>query len=309
MLPEQAIQPLDTSTVRQLHSGQVIVDIESIVKELIENALDANAHSIDVKLVNNGLKLIQVKDDGYGIDEKSRSCMGYRYHTSKITTMDDLERLKTLGFRGEALNSICALSKTFQITTKTKQDALAMQYELDCLGKQTSKKPIGSISHSGTIISAYQSFFNIPVRRQMAQKTFSFKRIQDMMIKYSLVYPWVRFALTSAVDAIGVGSARATHNKWLQPATSGTMKAIATAYGTQLCDMLEHHYVKVTESQLSMECVLAKPNADPNIVYRGERIHIFVNKRPVNYAKCDLKELVSMARNGFHRGTYNFFNF
>ncbi|KAI7860072.1 histidine kinase-like ATPase, partial [Circinella umbellata] len=64
----QTIQPLDKSTVRKLHSGQVIIDIESIVKELIENALDAHAHSIDVKLVDNGLNLIQVMDDGHGID-------------------------------------------------------------------------------------------------------------------------------------------------------------------------------------------------------------------------------------------------
>ena len=120
-----------------------------------------------------------------------------------------------------------------------------------------SEKPVGSIPHTGTIISAHRPFFNIPVRRQMEQKTFSFKRIQDLLIKYSLVYPMVRFALTS------VGSSRGI-KKWIQPSTSGVMNAIVAAYGSQLSDMLEHHHVTAPNKQLSIECVLAKPNAGNN---------------------------------------------
>ncbi|KAG2226723.1 hypothetical protein INT45_001070, partial [Circinella minor] len=202
---------------------------------------------------------------------------------------------------GEALNSICTLSEKFQITTKTRNETLAKQYEFDYLGKQISEKPIGSIAHTGTIISAYKPFFNIPVRRQMEQKSFSFKRIQDLLTKYSLVYPMVRFALTS------VGPSRGT-KKWIQPSTSGVMNAIVAAYGSQLSNMLEHRFITTSDNQLSIECVLAKPNAGniyilykyPDIVYRGERIHVYINKRPVNYSKCDLKELVSLARKRFN---------
>ncbi|KAI9495913.1 hypothetical protein BDB00DRAFT_177043 [Zychaea mexicana] len=300
MQHDRAIEALDKTTVRRLHSGQVIVDIDSIVKELIENALDANARSIDVKLVDNGLKLVQVKDDGHGIDSESRPLMGQRYHTSKITSMDDLKHLTTLGFRGEALNSICALSETFQITTKTENDTLAMQYELDRSGNQTSHQPIGLISHTGTLVSAYKPFFNVPVRQQMIQRSFSFKRIQDLLTRYSLIYPEIRFALTSSVDGVGALSRISGANKWVKPATTGIMKSIATVYGSQLVDMLEHHRLTAAADQLSMECVLAKPNADPATVYRGERVHVYINKRPVNHAKCDLKEIVALARKRYN---------
>ena len=122
----------------------------------------------------------------------------------------------------------------------------------------SSEKPVGSIPHTGTIILAHKPFFNIPVRRQMEQKAFSFKRIQDLLTKYSLAYPMVRFALTS------IGASRGT-KKWIQPSTSSVMNAIVAAYGSQLSDMLEHHHVTALDKQLSIECVLAKPNAGNSI--------------------------------------------
>ncbi|KAI7898389.1 DNA mismatch repair protein pms1, partial [Cokeromyces recurvatus] len=98
------IKVLDKATVRNLHSGQVIVDIESITKELLENSIDANATSIELVFINNGIESIQIKDNGDGIEEKDRLYVAKRHFTSKLTTFEDLESTLTFGFRGEALN-------------------------------------------------------------------------------------------------------------------------------------------------------------------------------------------------------------
>ncbi|KAI9310435.1 histidine kinase-like ATPase, partial [Dichotomocladium elegans] len=94
------IRTLDKNIAQRLHTGQVIVDVESIVKELIENSLDAHASNVDILLVDNGLTEIQVKDDGCGIPEKDRTTMAKLYTTSKIAHYNDLKYLKTFGFRG-----------------------------------------------------------------------------------------------------------------------------------------------------------------------------------------------------------------
>src|SRR5436190_22967277 len=105
------ILPLPQDVAERIAAGEVIERPVSVVKELLENALDAGAHEIRIEIRGGGLRLIRVIDDGYGIpeDELERACV--RHTTSKISTVDDLERLHTLGFRGEALASIAAVSE------------------------------------------------------------------------------------------------------------------------------------------------------------------------------------------------------
>uniref|UniRef100_Q0VA67 Pms1 protein n=1 Tax=Xenopus tropicalis TaxID=8364 RepID=Q0VA67_XENTR len=135
---------LPSATIRLLSSSQVITSVVSVVKELVENALDANATSIEIKLENFGFDKIEVRDNGKGIKSDDTPVMGVKHYTSKINSHDDLETLETYGFRGEALASICSVAEV-HIATKTLEDDFSKLYILDSSGHVVSQKP----SHLG----------------------------------------------------------------------------------------------------------------------------------------------------------------
>ncbi|XP_041910219.1 PMS1 protein homolog 1 isoform X5 [Arvicola amphibius] len=138
------MKQLPAATVRLLSSSQIITSVVSVVKELIENSLDAGATSIDVKLENYGFDKIEVRDNGEGIKAVDVPVMAVKYYTSKINSHEDLESLTTYGFRGEALGSICSVAEVV-VTTRTAADDFSTQYVLDGSGHILSQKP----SHLG----------------------------------------------------------------------------------------------------------------------------------------------------------------
>uniref|UniRef100_A0A7M4EZ24 PMS1 homolog 1, mismatch repair system component n=1 Tax=Crocodylus porosus TaxID=8502 RepID=A0A7M4EZ24_CROPO len=191
------MKQLSAETVRLLSSSQVITSVVSVVKELIENSLDANATSIDVKLENYGFDKIEVRDNGDGIKAADVPVMAIKHYTSKISCPEDLEHLTTYGFRGEALGSICCISEV-AITTKTSVDDFSTQYILDSSGHVTSQKP----SHlgQGTTVTVLKLFKNLPVRKQFystAKKCKDeLKKIQDLLMAYGIIKPELRIILT-----------------------------------------------------------------------------------------------------------------
>uniref|UniRef100_A0A7N4NUD8 PMS1 homolog 1, mismatch repair system component n=1 Tax=Sarcophilus harrisii TaxID=9305 RepID=A0A7N4NUD8_SARHA len=140
------MKQLPAATIRLLSSSQVITSVISVVKELIENSLDAGATNIDVKLENYGFDKIEVRDNGDGIKAVDAPVMAIKHYTSKINSHEDLENLTTYGFRGEALGSICCIAEVL-ITTKTAADNFSTQYALDSSGHIVSQKP----SHLGQV--------------------------------------------------------------------------------------------------------------------------------------------------------------
>lgn len=124
-----AISALPPTTVRQLGSHQLLTDPSSIVKELIDNALDARAKSIFIDITANTIDYIQVKDDGHGIPDEDRALACRRYCTSKIRDFNDLKQVggKWLGFRGEALASVADMSSTVYITTRVEGESVAVK--------------------------------------------------------------------------------------------------------------------------------------------------------------------------------------
>lgn len=129
LVPWPGIAALPTATSRQLSSGQVLVDSSSIVKELIDNALDARAKSIFVDITANTVDSIQVKDDGHGIPAEDRAMVCRRYCTSKIRDFQDLRDIggRWLGFRGEALCSMAEMSDAISVTTRVEGEPVAMK--------------------------------------------------------------------------------------------------------------------------------------------------------------------------------------
>ncbi|XP_044072238.1 PMS1 protein homolog 1 isoform X2 [Siniperca chuatsi] len=190
------MKQLPPDTVRLLSSSQVITSVVNVVKELMENSLDAGASSIDIKLENYGLDRIEVRDNGHGVKAVDAPVMAVRHFTSKICSHEDLERLETYGFRGEALGSICAVAEV-AVTTKTVEDDISTQYTLNFTGGIVSQKP----SHlgQGTTVSVLKLFKNLPVRRQYYSSTKKckeeLKKVQDLLMAYAIIKPDLRLTL------------------------------------------------------------------------------------------------------------------
>ncbi|XP_053454345.1 PMS1 protein homolog 1 isoform X6 [Nycticebus coucang] len=218
------MKQLPAATVRLLSSSQIITSVVSVVKELVENSLDAGATSIDVKLENYGFDKIEVRDNGEGIKAVDAPVMAVKFYTSKISSHEDLENLTTYGFRGEALGSICCIAEVL-ITTRTAADNFSTQYVLDGSGHILSQKP----SHlgQGTTVTALRLFKNLPVRKQFystAKKCKDeIKKVQDLLITYGVLKPDLRIMfvhnkilkLSPWVGAMA-SQLTATPNSWAQ---------------------------------------------------------------------------------------------
>ncbi|WYZ42957.1 hypothetical protein EsH8_VI_000656 [Colletotrichum jinshuiense] len=192
-----SISQLSQSTIRQLGSAILIVSPVSVIKELIDNAIDANASIIEISISANTVDKIQVRDNGHGINAQDYDALGRRAHTSKLRSFEELQYKgrQTLGFRGEALASVNIVSK-LRITTKTDQDKVATLLTLDpkC-GGVLDKKPVpGSV---GTTMDVSDMFATLPVRRQQAIKESkkSYGHIKELLYTCALTRPHVRISL------------------------------------------------------------------------------------------------------------------
>ncbi|KAF2855483.1 hypothetical protein T440DRAFT_550887 [Plenodomus tracheiphilus IPT5] len=191
------IAALPPTTARQIGSGQVLVDPSSVVKELIDNALDARAKSIFIDITANTVDTIQVKDDGHGIPAEDRPLVCRRYCTSKIRDLRDLKEVggKWLGFRGEALSSMAELSSSILVTTRVEGEPVAVKLKFQRDGELVN---IERESHPvGTTVKITGFFEQIPVRKQTAIKSSSkwLAKIRHLLQAYAFARSAVRFRL------------------------------------------------------------------------------------------------------------------
>ena len=127
---------LNENTVKLISSGQVVTSVSNVIKELIENSLDAKATTIEVKLANYGLDLIEVKDNGIGVASEDIESMVKNHHTSKIKEFEDISHLDSYGFRGEALSSLCSYVECLEVVSKRDQDKMAKCARFDNNGRK-----------------------------------------------------------------------------------------------------------------------------------------------------------------------------
>ncbi|HID09121.1 TPA: DNA mismatch repair protein MutL, partial [Candidatus Micrarchaeota archaeon] len=154
-----SITKLPDQLINQIAAGEVIERPSSIVKELVENSLDAGANEIHVDLEQGGVRLIRVRDNGHGIEKDELALALTRHATSKIASLDDLEAVASLGFRGEALPSIASVSVT-TVKSLSQNDDQAWQLQADNGHTVLEPKPA---SHAvGTTIEVRDLFFNVP---------------------------------------------------------------------------------------------------------------------------------------------------
>ncbi|XP_033990117.1 PMS1 protein homolog 1 isoform X3 [Trematomus bernacchii] len=269
------MKQLPPDTVRLLSSSQVITSVLNVVKELMENSLDAGATSLDIKLENYGLDRIEVRDNGHGIKAEDTPVMALTHFTSKIFCHEDLERLETYGFRGEALGSICAVAEV-AVITKTEEEDISTQYTLNFTGQIVSQKP----SHlgQGTTVSVLKLFKNLPVRRQYYSTTKKckeeLKKVQDLLLAYAIIKPELRLTLIHNKVVVWQKAKVADHRSAL----------VATLGASTVANLLPCHH-RQEQPEIVLEGFFPKPGADYSSTSSSnpDKTFIYINNRPVHH--------------------------
>lgn len=259
------IQVLDQVTIDKIAAGEVIERPASIVKELVENAIDAGASSVTVEIKDGGIDFIRVTDNGCGIAHDEVRSAFLRHSTSKIRNVEDLLRISSLGFRGEALSSIAAVTKT-ELITKEEDAEAGTKYVIEG-GKEVSLEETGS--PNGTTFLVHQLFYNVPARRKFLKTPVTEAgHVQDLLIHLALSHPEVAFLFKN------------NNQEKLRTSGNGKLKdVIYNVYGRDIAaNLLEMDY---ETGGLRITGYLGKP-----VITRGNRNfeNLFVNGRYVKSA-------------------------
>ncbi|KAK0909050.1 ATP-binding mismatch repair protein [Friedmanniomyces endolithicus] len=191
------IKAIEGRSVHQIQSGQVIVDLNSVVKELVENSLDAGATSIEVRFKNQGLDTVEVQDNGKGIAPEDFDTVALKHHTSKLSSYEDLASLDTFGFRGEALSSLCALSKFHVLTARVEDGAVGKSLDFEVSGKL--KSTTVASAQKGTTVTVDELFYNLPVRWKELEKNVKreYGKVLSLLYAYACISVGVRFSVSN----------------------------------------------------------------------------------------------------------------
>src|SRR5271167_434035 len=193
------IRILPETVANKIAAGEVVERPASVVKELLENTLDAGARSIRIETESGGKRLIRVIDDGCGMNHDDALLAFERHATSKLRTADDLLSIATLGFRGEALPSIAAISRLL-LETRTPEEEQGTRIEF-AGGKLISVKPAGI--PAGTSISVADIFYSVPARRKfLKSETTELGHIASLVTHYALAHPETHFVLKTPSQVI-----------------------------------------------------------------------------------------------------------
>ncbi|XP_063850292.1 mismatch repair endonuclease PMS2-like isoform X2 [Scylla paramamosain] len=192
----KGIKAIDKTTVHRICSGQVVLTLAIGVKELVENSLDAGATSVEVRLKDHGATLLEVSDNGRGVEEHDFEGLTLKHHTSKIQDFGDVVGVKTFGFRGEALSSLCALSD-LTITTRHGSSDVATKLTYDHNGKLISRA--ATSRQVGTTVSLQGLFSTLPVRHKEFLRNVKkeFNKMVQVLYGYCLISTGVRITCTN----------------------------------------------------------------------------------------------------------------
>ncbi|WP_414697351.1 DNA mismatch repair endonuclease MutL [Peptacetobacter sp. AB845] len=254
------INLLDEITINKIAAGEVVERPASIVKELVENSIDAGADRIIIEVENGGKSLIKITDNGCGIPSSEVKKCFLRHATSKIDKIDDLFNLFTLGFRGEALASICAVSK-LEMTTKFEDEAVGTKITL-VGGNVESKEAVGA--NTGTSIVIKDLFFNTPARKKFLKTDHAeLMNITDIVNKLAIGYPNVKFRYLNA-GKLMVNT----------PGDGKLLSAVRSIYSRETAENL---------IEINYDCSLFKIDGyiGNNNIYRSNRNlqHVYINGR------------------------------
>ncbi len=254
---------LPENVASRIAAGEVVERPASVVKEMVENSLDAQATRIEIEAIDGGKKLLKIRDNGIGIPADEVALAFRRYATSKLQTASDLEHIQTLGFRGEALSSIASVSIT-TCTTRYQGADIGVRIRLEG-GNVVSSAPTGR--PQGTEIIIEDLFYNVPARRKFLHSDLTERRHIDAFItRYAIAYPGTAFVLNhngrEYIRTTGSGNAR---------------EALLNVYGADLGGAM----LAVPEAEAPAGPVVVRGFVGPTNVHRANRgyLTIFINGR------------------------------
>ena len=266
---------LDDLTINKIAAGEVIERPASVVKELVENSIDAGADNISIEIKNGGISYIRITDNGKGIAADDLEIAFERHATSKIRKAEDLETVKSMGFRGEALASIAAIARV-ELVTKTEEDSVGHKITVEG-GKIISKEEVGC--PKGTSITIENLFFNTPVRYKFLKKDFTESGyIEDAVTRIALVNSNIAIKYVNAGKTV------------IQTSGNGNLNDIVYGiYGKDIAENIMN--VEYYFEDMAVKGVIGNPS-----IARSNRANqlFFVNKR---YVKD--KTLTSAAEQAF----------
>ncbi len=252
------IHVLPAELASQIAAGEVVERPASVVKELVENALDAGARRVDVEIEGGGRGLVRVADDGLGMTPEEAALAFERHATSKLRSAEDLFALGTMGFRGEALPSIAAVST---VTVTTREAEADQGYRLAVGG---AGAPVGAAR--GTVVEVRDLFARVPARLKFLKaEATEAAHVTDVVTRLALAHPRVHFTLKSGGRAVA---------DWPpHPDLVERAKAVLARRGA-----IELHYVRRVEGEVAVEACLAAPSESATT---SRNCHLFVNRRTV----------------------------
>ncbi|PRW39172.1 mismatch repair endonuclease PMS2 [Chlorella sorokiniana] len=275
-----AIKPIDREAVHRICSGQVILDLATAVKELVENALDAGATAIEIRLKEYGSELLEVADNGHGVSPDNYQALTLKYHTSKIEGFDDLQELATFGFRGEALSSLCAVADVSVVTRTAEQD-VGVRLSYDHNGRLVGQA--GAARTVGTTVAVRDLFKRLPVRHKEFVRHIKreYARLVGLLQAYALICTGVRLVCTNQVG----NGARTT-----VVSTQGGRSIrdnILAVFGGKAVEGMESLEVQVDADGTAVTIAgwVSKATASSGRA-AGDRQFFFLNGRPVDLPKA-----------------------
>src|SRR5262245_17800264 len=279
------IRVLPDDIANRIAAGEVVERPASIVKELIENSLDAGATKITVHIEEGGRKTIRVTDNGEGMGAEDAATCLLRHATSKLYNPDDLFSIRTLGFRGEALPSIASVSR---LTVETQaEDGIGTTIEV--AGGQIVARREGSFPQ-GTQITVEDLFYNVPARRKfLRSESYELSQVTSYCTHYALAFPEIHFILRS-----GSFEVLAT------PAVPDFRERVFQVFGNDLLDELVEHRKEFGRSGLKIHVFTSRPHIQK---YNRHSMFFFVNRRLVR-DKIIMHAVIEAYRNMLPSGTF-----
>ncbi|KAF2315001.1 hypothetical protein GH714_037497 [Hevea brasiliensis] len=270
------IRPINKGVVHRICAGQVILDLSSAVKELVENSLDAGATSIEISLKEYGEEWFQVIDNGCGISPNNFKVLALKHHTSKLADFPDLQCLTTFGFRGEALSSLCALGD-LSVETRSKNESVATHLTFDRSGLLTAERK--TARQIGTTVTVKKLFSNLPVRSKEFNRNIrkEYGKLISLLNAYALVAKGVRLVCSNATG-------KNAKSVVLKTQGSDSLKDnIITVFGMNTFSCLEPVNICISDDCM-VDGFLSRPGqgSGRNL---GDRQYYFVNGRPVDMPK------------------------
>mmetsp|Transcript_15549 Transcript_15549/g.29324 ORF Transcript_15549/g.29324 Transcript_15549/m.29324 type:complete len:928 (+) Transcript_15549:217-3000(+) len=303
-----AIIPIESKDIRRMVAGQVIFDLASSVKELVDNAIDSGAKSITIRLFNQGIDVIEVSDDGSGVPVESRPLLAVKHATSKITSFEELSldsykngqmQAKTLGFRGEALFSLANISHKLIVSTRTENDSIGGKMEFQKDGTLDPNSVSEVARKVGTTVAVVKLFDALPVRRADLIKRIKSQKAKLLRLlqSYAVLCVGIKFHLADVTGPVGSPKCKSEVKMSTSNNTKSLKETISQVFGSKFLSGLCSIQVdlssmisldnKLDEKMWCIEGLVSRaPNSADVQGNVARDIQFFsINRRPVEMPK------------------------